>query len=69
MACYPWIVPHERQRQRLADFPALAAWFDRVRERAGTVRAYARAKDMNTAPVVSGETRSVLFNQDAATVR
>ena len=23
MACYPWIVPHERQRQTLSDFPHL----------------------------------------------
>ncbi|MDQ6679367.1 MAG: glutathione S-transferase N-terminal domain-containing protein [Pseudomonadota bacterium] len=69
MACYPWIVPHERQRQHLQDFPALEQWFDRVRERPATVRAYARAKEVNTAPVVSGETRSVLFDQDATTVR
>ena len=69
MACYPWVVPHERQRQRLQDFPALEQWFDRVRDRPATVRAYARAKEVNTAPVVSGETRSVLFDQDANTVR
>ncbi|XLM19428.1 glutathione binding-like protein, partial [Chromobacterium piscinae] len=30
MACYPWIVPHERQRQNLEDFPALKRWFDRI---------------------------------------
>lgn len=69
MACYPWIVPHERQRQRLLDFPTLEQWFDRVRERPATHRAYARAKEVNTAPVVSGETRSVLFDQAATTVR
>lgn len=69
MACYPWIVPHERQRQRLQDFPALEKWFARVHERPATLRAYARAKEVNTAPVVSGETRSVLFDQDATTVR
>ena len=69
MACYPWIVPHERQRQRLEDFPALEKWFARVRERPATVRAYARAKEVNTALVVSSATRSVLFDQDATTVR
>lgn len=67
MACYPWIVPHERQRQRLGDFPALAAWFERIRVRPATVRAYARAADINTAPTVSAETRAVLFNQGAGT--
>ncbi|MEO6744297.1 MAG: glutathione S-transferase N-terminal domain-containing protein [Caldimonas sp.] len=69
MACYPWVVPHERQLQRPEDFPALEKWFARVRERPATLRAYARAKEVNTAPVVSGATRSVLFDQDATTVR
>ena len=27
MACYPWIVPHERQGQNLDDFPHLRRWF------------------------------------------
>ena len=26
MACYPWIVPHERQGQNLDDFPNLKRW-------------------------------------------
>lgn len=71
MASYPWIVPHERQRQRqrLEDFPFLAAWFARVAERPGTVRAYARAKEINTAPTVDQQSRGVLFGQDASTVR
>ena len=69
MACYPWIVPHQRQRQDLADFPHLAAWFARIRERASTERAYARAAQVNTAPTVSEEAKKVLFGQDAKTVR
>ena len=69
MACYPWIVPHQRQRQELADFPHLAAWFARIRERASTERAYARAAQVNTAPTVSEEAKKVLFGQDAKTVR
>ncbi|MCS3389932.1 glutathione S-transferase N-terminal domain-containing protein [Burkholderia thailandensis] len=69
MASYPWIVPHERQRQRLEDFPFLAAWFARVAERPATVRAYARAKEINAAQTVDQQSRSVLFGQDASTVR
>jgi GST-like protein len=69
MACYPWVVPHERQRQRLEDFPHLAAWFARVRDRPATVRAYARALEVNAAPVVDEAARAVLFGQDASTVR
>jgi GST-like protein len=69
MACYPWVVPHERQRQRLEDFPHLAAWFARIRDRPATVRAYARAQEVNTAPVMDDAARKVLFGQDASTVR
>ena len=68
MACYPWVVPHERQRQNLQDFPALAQWFDRIANRPATVRAYARAKEINAAPTVDAQSRHVLFGQTAATV-
>lgn len=69
MACYPWIVPHERQRQTLSDFPHLKTWFERVRDRPATVRAYQKAKEISTAPVVDSASRSLLFGQDARTVR
>ena len=41
MAIYPWIVPHERQRQDLAMFPQLQRWFARVQARPAVQRAYA----------------------------
>ncbi len=69
MACYPWVVPHERQRQNLTDFPALSAWLARVAKRPATVRAYALAQTINTAPTVDSQSKSVLFGQDASTVR
>ena len=62
MASYPWIVPHERQRQDLADFPNLKRWFDAIAARPATQRAYAVAK--NLAPrhaITSDEGRRVLF--------
>jgi GST-like protein len=40
VACFPWIVHHEWQGQSLADFPALRRWFDAVRDRPATRRAY-----------------------------
>ncbi len=69
MACYPWIVPHERQRQNLQDFPALAAWFARIAQRPATQRAYALAATVNQAPTVDPQARAILFGQDAKTVR
>ena len=69
MACYPWVVPYKRQRQTIEDFPHLARWFERVRTRPATARAYALAQEINTAPVVDAASRQILFGQDAATVR
>lgn len=63
MACYPWIVPYENQGQRLEDFPNIARWFAEVRERPAVVRAYARAKEVRTAPVMDDEAKKVLFGQ------
>jgi GST-like protein len=69
MACYPWIVPHEKQGQNLDDFPNLKRWFDAIRERPATQRAYALAKEINPAPVMDDEAKRILFGQDAGTVR
>ncbi len=63
MACYPWIVPHERQRQRLEEFPNLKRWFETVRAREAVRRAYALAKQVSTRPVVTDESANILFNQ------
>ncbi len=35
MASYPWVVPHERQGQKIADFPHLKRWLDDDRGAAG----------------------------------
>jgi len=69
MACYPWIVPYERQKQKLEDFPDLKRWFERMRERPAVVRAYEKGKQVNTQPTVDDEARKFLFGQTAATVR
>ena len=69
MACYPWIVPHERQGQDLNDFPNVAAWFRRIAERPAVVRAYERAKTINTKTTMTEDEKRILFGQDASTVR
>jgi GST-like protein len=68
MACYPWIVPHERQRQDLDDFPNLKRWYGAVTARPATVRAYAKGSEINTTPTVTQEAKKLLFGQAAHTV-
>ncbi len=69
MACYPWIVPHARQQQDLNDFPHLQAWFERIRARPATLRAYARGTAINVTPSVSDDkSRALLFGQSAKTI-
>jgi len=69
LAAYPWIVPWQRQSQDLAQFPALKSWFDRIAARPATLRAYARAEEFRTTPVVTEESRRILFGQTAQTAR
>ena len=69
IATYPWIVPWQLQSQDLSLFPALSRWFVSIAARPGTVRAYARAEAFRAGPVVTEESRKVLFGQSAHTVR
>lgn len=69
MACYPWVVPHVRQQQNIKDFPYLHEWFERIRYRPATLKAYEIANTINTAPTVSEEAKKLLFGQDAKTVK
>ena len=68
MAAYPWIVPYDRQGQKLEDFPDLKRWFEAIGARPAVKRAYARAKEINTQPTVSEAAKKILFGQTAATV-
>lgn len=69
MACYPWIVPYERQGQNLDDFPELKRWFQAIGERPATIRAYARGPEVNptATPTVNQESAKILFGQTAKT--
>lgn len=44
MATYPWVAAHERQRIDLAGYPAVRNWFERVKSRPATQKAYALAQ-------------------------
>ena len=69
MACYPWIVPHERQGQNLDDFPNLKRWFTAIRERPATVRAYEKGKPWERPQPIPEESRGILFGQTAASTK
>lgn len=70
MASYPWIVPYERQGQNLDEFPHLKRWFEAIRARPATVRAYERAKEVNptVGTPMTEEAKKVLFGQTASVV-
>ena len=68
MAAYPWIVPHEAQSQNLDDFPHVKRWFDAIKGRPATVRAYERGATINSDPTVNDESRKILFGQTAASI-
>jgi GST-like protein len=70
MAIYPWIVPYERQGQKLEDFPNLKRWFEAIRARPAVERAYEKAKAVNPnlGGIRTAEERAILFGQTAASV-
>lgn len=47
MAIYPWIVSHKWQSQRLEYFPHVQRWFNSIKERPATVRAYELVQKVN----------------------
>src|SRR5690606_7749006 len=62
MACYPWVVPHERQKQNLDDFPNLKRWFETIAARPATARAYAIIEQVNPGqPPNNEEAKKILF--------
>jgi GST-like protein len=68
MASYPWIVPWKRQQQNLDDFPNLRRWFDAIRARPDSQRAYARGEPYANRPAVTEAGEKILFGQTAANV-
>ena len=69
MASYPWIRP-ERQQQNIDDFPHLKRWLEAIKSRPATVRAYAKAKEINPTPQAQTEAeKKILFGQSKETVR
>jgi GST-like protein len=70
MASYPWVVPHERQGQKIDEFPHLKRWLDSIAARPAVVRAYDLAKKINPnqGGIRTPEERAILFGQTASSV-
>lgn len=66
MASYPWIVNSEGQDQKLANFPNLQRWFETVRERPATVRAYLQGAFRQPQTQITDAERQILFGQNKA---
>jgi GSH-dependent disulfide-bond oxidoreductase len=68
MACWPWIVPHERHGQRLADFPHLHRWYERLKARPGLRRGFDVGKEIRQLgrDGPDEEARHILFGQRAS---
>lgn len=69
IACYPWIVPYERQNQNLNDFPNLKRWFEAIHSRPATIRAYEKAEEFKNQQISMDQSRDLLFNQSANTIK
>ena len=69
IACYPWIVSHERQKQDLNKFPNLNRWFEAIREFPSTKRAYAKGRKINDQSTMSEDAKKILFGQTDKVVK
>ncbi len=69
MAAYPWIVPWKRQEQNIDDFPHLKRWFEAIRQRPATVRAYEIGAAISAPREMTDDAKKVLFGQTAAQVK
>ena len=55
-----------RQQQDIEDFPNLQRWFDTIRARPATIRAYAKGDPYSNRPSVTEEGKKILFGQTSA---
>lgn len=61
MAIFPWIVPHERQGQNLADYPHLQRWFQAISDRPAVQRGLAVLRDQQSNSTMDEKAREALF--------
>lgn len=68
IASYPWIAGYELQGQNLDNFPHLKRWFEAIKARPATIRAYEKAEAFKNQPLDIEKSRQLLFNQSTKTI-
>ena len=70
MACYPWVLPWERQGQNIEDFPHLKRWLEAIKARPAVVKAYEWTPKINPGAggIRTAEERAILFGQTAKSI-
>ena len=63
IACWPWIVPYERQGQKLEEFPNLQRWFAAVKSRPAVARGMAVGAEHRQAGPMDEKAKQILFGQ------
>ena len=65
MACWPWIVPHERQGQHIDEFRNLQRWYEQMKTRPALRRGFDVGKEIRqlSRGGPDEEARRVLFGQ------
>jgi GST-like protein len=65
IACWPWIVPHERQGQKLEDTPHLHRWFQRMQSRPAVRRGLELGAELRGKGGMDEKAKQILFGQTA----
>ena len=65
MACWPWIVLHDMQGQRIEDFPHLQGWFETMKARPAVQKGFEVGKELRTTSGPDEEAKKILFGQKA----
>ena len=65
MACWPWVVPHERHGQRIEAFPHLQRWYEQLKQRPALRRGFDVGKEIRklSRDGPDEEARRILFGQ------
>jgi GST-like protein len=64
MAIYPWLVPYERQGQKIEDFPHLRRWLDAVQARPAVQKGMAVLADRRRSGQMDEKARQILFGAE-----